>query len=166
MEKRSVVFLILLALVFAAVLLYFVPCSTPIDLQMEAVKIDSEGNELGTYVLSIKGSKKDYLFQPSRLDVSIDPIDHINVITPADSITKFGSIPGMIETFLLGDYLHVSYGGWVEITKEGIFCTLAFSPDMQRWIFCDDSNRICYVASVDGAYTTAELMDYFQSMIP
>lgn len=166
MEKRSILFLVILALVFVAVLLYFIPYSTPIDLQMEAVKIDSEGHELGTYTLFIKGFRKDYLFQPSRLDVSIDPIGNIFSIHPSYAVTQFGEIPGMIYTSPLGKYLRVHYGAIQSITNDSIFCSLLFSPDMTRWAFCDDLNSICYVASVDGEYSTAELLDYFYPMIP
>ena len=72
----------------------------------------------------------------------------------------------MIQTSPLGEYLRVHYGAIQSITNDSIFCSLLFSPDLTRWAFCDDLNSICYVASVDGEYTTAELLDYFYPMIP
>ena len=156
----------IVAVLFLAAVLYLTPWLTPIELKMDAVKIDSEGHELGTYTLFIKGSKKDYLFQPSRLDVSVDPIGNIYSIYPSHSVMDFGEIPGMIQTSPLGEYLRVYYGGIQSITNDSVFCSLLFSPDLTRWVFCDDSNSICYVASADGEYTVAELLDYFAPMIP
>lgn len=164
MEKRPIIFISVVLIIFIAVVLYFVPKITPVQLSMGAVKIDGNGNELGTVQLVMSGSKLDYLFKPSRLDVSIQPFDNITAIKPADYATKFGSIPGMIEPYG-SECLYTTYSGYIKENDDLIVAYLAFSPDLTRWAFCDLRESVYYIASVDNEYTTSELIEYFAGLI-
>lgn len=163
--KKPILFIIIVALLFIVTALYFTPYITPVELVLNAVKVDSDGNELGTAQIIMAGSKLDYLFQPSRIDVYIHPFDGITSIGPSNSITDFGDIPGMLQTIPSGNYHYAYYHGILENSDVLVFVRLGFSSDMTRWIFCDISNSVYYVASVDDACTTQELIEYFDGLI-
>lgn len=164
MNKKAIILLIIITLVFIAVALYFTPRITPVELVLDAVKVDDSGNELGTVQIIMSGSKLDYLFQPSRIDVSIQPFDGIYSISPTDHHTEYGVIAGMIKTLPRREFLYAYYGGVDETGQNIIFADLGFSPDLKQWIFRDNSNHVSYVASVDGVFTTKALMTYFNGI--
>jgi hypothetical protein len=164
MNKKLFIFILVISLVFVAALLYFVPKVTPVQLVLDAVKVDDLGNELATVQIVISGSKLDYLFQPSRIDVHIQPFDGIFSIGPTDHHSKYGVIPGMIKTLLHREFLYAYYSGVSEDGQHIIFADLGFSPDLKQWIFRDNTNHVSYVASVDGLFSTKALITYFNGI--
>lgn len=165
MNKRSMIFLAVILVVFLAVALYFVPKITPVQLTLDAVKVDGDGNELGTAQILISGSKLDYLFKPSRIDVYIHPFDNYTAIGPTTYVTRFEEIPGMIENYPGREFLYARYSGFSDRSGYLSSFRLAFSPDLTCWAFCDHQNSVFYVASVGNECTTAELVDYFAGLI-
>jgi hypothetical protein len=164
MNKKPFIFILVISLVFVAASLYFVPKVTPVQLVLDAVKVDDLGNELGTVQIVISGSKLDYLFQPSRIDVYIHPFDGIAAIGPSNVHINHTVIPGLIRSLPHRDFLFASYAGYDEGTGYGIFAYLGFSPDLKQWIFRDNTNHVSYVASVDGLFSTKALITYFNGI--
>ena len=67
---------ICLAVVAAiVVLLYCFPRQTLIDITLDAVKLDEDGNEIGTAQLHLTGRYVNYFILEDQLELSIDPID-------------------------------------------------------------------------------------------
>ena len=156
--RRSIIFLIILSIFIVLIGLYNIPLSTPVKLTLDAVKIDDEGNSLGTVQIVMSGAKLEYFFKPSRIDVYIHPFDGVVGIKPVDNTQ------GQIEAFPRRDFLFAKYYGTDEITGDTVFCELGFSKDMQQWIIRNNSKHVSYVCSADGAYTAQELIQYFNGL--
>lgn len=156
--KKPTIFLIVVAVIFVAVLLYCVPKYTPIELVLDAVKVDDYGNELGEFQIVMSGAKLDYLFRPSRIDVYIHPFDGMS------GFDYIGNRKGQIETFPRREFLYADYSAYIEKTGYVEFLELGFSPDLKQWIIRDIYNKISYVASLDGTFTTKALITYFNGL--
>ena len=168
-KKTFLIIGIILMLAFiVGVILYYVPYVTKINITLNAVKLDENGNEIGTVQIVIQGNKQDYLFQEDRVDLSIEPFDNLVNITPSNQ----DGIAGVIHPTFVGDYSLVYYGASVQttvnVTDAYAFCTLAISDDLGRWAFrrSENGKETYYVASVSGNDTTEELIAFFRGLIP
>lgn len=158
-----IVFVVLLCLVLCA--LFVFPRTESVVLTLDTIKVDANGNELGSIQLKLDGSKYDYFFQPDQLIVSIAPFDgHIN-IEVIDYVSGGQKTKGQIRESVLGDFFYVACGGWYTPNDDMFFADLVFSPDLDCWLFRDKSNELYYVASISGAKDLEELVSYFSKLI-
>lgn len=170
-KKRNAILLSFIAcILLLALALYLIPMPTRIDLVLDAVKVDAEGNELGTFQIQLAGFRYDYLFQKSRLNIDVQPFDEYASIMLSDVYYGGQKIPGAILKYdftgemeaFEPDWTYVGCGGKKINQTYGFLASLAFSPDLDRWLFADHSGKVYYVASVSGTDATADLIGYFQ----
>lgn len=161
MHKKSLIFLGVLAVILIIYFLWSFPFMTRVDLTLNAVRMDHEGNVTGEAVIHVEGNRYDYLFQMSRLDVNIGAFDGHYDIYAATFTSDYGDVVGAIRSYESDEYEFVTYAGMFEPKNDMFIGTLAFSPDLDKWIFCNKTYGVYYVASVSGEYTAAELADYF-----
>ena len=167
LRKVQIITLVVASIVIAAALLWFIPRSTRIDYTLTTSKIDRFGKEIGTTEIRIAGRKLDYLFQDSRVDFTIAPFDGLVWLKPA--LHANTNQEGHLETAMENDILYTFYYGAHEnfSSHDGMTqLRLGFSPDMDRWIIINDSDRFYYVASISGEYSAQELVEYFSILIP
>lgn len=168
LRKVQIITLVVASIVIAAALLWFIPRTTQIDHTLRFSKFDHHGNELGTTEIRIAGRKLDYLFQDSRVDFTIAPFDGLVWLKPTlhANTNQEGHLNTALENGILFTYYygcHVNISGYDEGMPQ---FRLGFSPDMDRWIIINDSDKVYYVASVSGKYSTKELVEYFRILIP
>ena len=164
MNKKATTFIIAVVLIAIAVMICVIPRFTKVDVTLNAAKMDTDGNTLGTYEISIHGNKEDYISGKSALDVDIAPFDGLKSFQA--STNGSNGIEGYIWSMPGSDYLHITlsaYNGDGSLPDD---LTLYFSPDMDRWLLMNTTNKVFYVGSVSGNCTTEELLEYFQSAIP
>lgn len=169
-QKRNGILMSVIAVILLlALAIYFIPVPTRIELTLDATKIDSEGKELGTVQIIMTGYKFDYLFQPDRLDVFIEGFEDYAWM----KASVFNHITGAILKLNLPEeykdrepeWMYSYYGG-PYANKDRVFtATLAFSPDLDRWLICNETESVYYVASVSGNDTIADLVEYFHQII-
>lgn len=158
MSKQKIIFAITVIVLIITIVL-IVPRSTKITHTLNAVILDSNGNDIGTVQIYIQGRKVDYLYSESRLDVNIPPFHELTSIQA--SVTD--GVEGLITESSYTEYLTVNFSAWDLSKNDMVFCRLCFSPDMDRWIFCNLSSKTYYIASVSGQDEIAELKTYFQN---
>lgn len=166
MYKNSLVFLLCLAVILVAYFLWTFPFMTPVDLTLNAVRMDHEGNVTGDAMIHVQGTRYDYLFQMPRLDVNITPFDGHYDIYAATFTSDYGDVVGAVRSYESDEYEFVTYAGMYEPKNDMFIGTLGFSPDMDQWIFCNKTYGVYYVSSVSGEYTAAELAEYFHWLMP
>ena len=157
--------LCIVALLIVAALLYYVPWATPIDLTLNATKLDEAGNVLGTEEIHIKGHRLDYLFQEPCLAAEITPFtdeEHFQII---GSQINRGTIK--TESFFDPDLMYVYTGGFRQnLEHETLF--INFTEEMDCFSFhlvrSGDGNDVFYVASASGNYDTQGIIDYFNNI--
>ena len=163
-NRNVLIFYLVIGVLIIAALIYYRPWSTPIDLNLNAVKLDTDGNEICIVQITIQGKKLDYLFKPSRLDISITPFENLKGIHPVEYANT--GVYGQIQTSDYDDVRFVYYGAWDNTSNETESVTLGFSPDLDRWILTSNFRKVCYVASVSGDCSTQELTEYFRLLLP
>lgn len=169
-RKRNGILLSVIAVILLlALALYFIPLPTRVGLTLEATKLDSEGNELGTVQIKMSGYKFDYLFQLDRLDVFIQGFENYAWMKASD----YNHITGAILKLNLPEeykdrepeWMYSYYGGPYANNDRTFSATVAFSPDLDRWLICNDTDNVYYIASVSGNDTVADLVEYFHQII-
>ena len=156
--------LCIVAALIVAALLYFVPWSTPVDLTLNAVKLDENGNEIGTAEIHIKGHKLDDLFRDSRLDVDIEPFD----VVENAQLVQGSNGSGSITTFNFTDVPMMELYFTCNDKQENDFTWLhlTFTEEMDCFVLrlLRDSGNMYYVASSSGNYDTQGVIDYFKDI--
>lgn len=160
--------LCIVAVLIVAALLYFVPKVTPIDVTLNAVKLDEAGNELGTVQIHIKGNKLDYLFQESRLDVQIDPFFSKLGFHLPDNHNGAQICANSVEDVQIK---YAVFGGWTASNPE--YIAIHFTEEMDyisliHTCFGEGEGTretVYYVASANGKYNTQEVLDFFNNTI-
>lgn len=171
--RIALIVIIVVAILFLATSLYLIPIATPINLTLDAIKVDNNGDVIGTAQISLNGYKFDYLFQKSRLDLYIHPFDEYASIIATDVYYNGQPMTGAIMKYEFSgetkafepDWMFVCYGALYSGKTYPVSVSLAFSPELDRWLFADHSGKIYYVASVSEDVQTADLIKYFQMMI-
>ena len=156
MYKRSIIIVIATVLVIAAALVCVIPQFTNVDATLNATKINEQGEALGTHEIVLRGNRLDYLLTDAALEVAISPFD---------SLSGFVA-EGKIKTATGKDICYVLYSASNAVTDDVAIIRICFSPEMDRWVFVNDTDQVYYVASVSGAYSTQELVEYFRPLIP
>lgn len=156
-------------LVIVAALLYFIPWPTRVNLALDAVKLDAEGNEIGTTQIYIKGFMLNYLFREDRLDITIDPFDDLKYVLLAGDgtgqegeISRFDNAHGLV-------YLWLNLHGWNTRANDTAICQLYFTEEFDCFAFVSHPfghESVYYVASASGNYTTQQVIEYFNGLVP
>ena len=165
MYKRSLAVVVIVLLLFTISAVLLLEQTERVRLTLDAVKLDATGTEIGNVQIKLEGLKYDHFFHPDQLIVSIAPFDgHIN-IEVSNYVSGGRETKGQILDSVLGDFFYVSCGGWYTPNDDIFFADLAFSPDLDCWLFRDKSNELYYVASISETKNTKELIDYFSKLI-
>jgi len=149
----------LVLLLVLGCVLYFVPRSSPFDLTLNATKLDSDGNEIGTTQITIRGKKLDYLFQKDRLEIEVDPFNEwSSFIQVKDSSTgKIG------EIFPITD--NVMYITFQAVEGDEIAsCILYFTIDFDHFALniLGDEGKTIYLASVGDDHSADKVIEHFK----
>lgn len=161
-KVKRIIVIILVACLIAGALLYFVPWPTPVNLSLNAAKLDKDGNVVGNMTIHIEGVMLNYLFQEDSLNVKISPFDsHKWVKLTRNANTNRDGIiyPHSGDCFELFFY-----------TDYASFCRLLFTKDFKYVAFVSDTpgdgSNTYYVASADDEIPTEELIEYFRYLPP
>ena len=157
MYKKALITVIAAVVLIAAVLICVIPRFHSVDVTLQTTKFNKQGESLGTYDIHIHGNRLDYLSGKDELEVTISTFD--NLMNGHVAREKIRTLPGSGIGFV---YYFVSNAA----TRDSVSFEIAFSPDMERWVFCNVSNKVYYLGSVDGKQNTQELVEYFHSFIP
>lgn len=150
MKASYIVIISAIILAIIGAILLFPPITT-VECTLNTVVIDKEGNQTGTAKINLKLT----IINEEKAELTIDPFEHLTSIQP--------STDKQIRTVPYADYLTVSCSAWDIAANDMAFCQLCFSPDLQRFIFCDMSSDIYYIASLNETDTLEELKKYFIS---
>ena len=172
-KRNGILMSVIAVILLLALAIYFIPVPTRIELTLDATKIDGEGKELGTVQIVMAGYKFDYLFQPDRLDVFIHGFENYAWMKASDYNHNGMPITGAILKLNLPEEYKDREPEWMYsyyfgpyANKDRVFtATLAFSPDLDRWLICNETESVYYVASVSGNDTIADLVEYFHQKI-
>ena len=156
MHKRAMITIICFVVVIAVALICVIPRFRPVDATMQAAKFNGQGKSVGTYEVAIRGNRKGYLFGKDFLELSVSPFDDL---TGFFSDGEIRTLPGDGAEYIL-------YTAINENTQDVVTVEFVFTSDMDRWLFLNVTEQSYYVASVDGKYSTQELLEFFQSLIP
>lgn len=155
--------LCIVAVLIVAALLYYVPWATPVDLTLNATKLDEAGNVLGTEEIHIKGHRLDYLFQEPCLAAEITPFtdaEHFQII---GSQVNRGTIK--TESFFDPDLMYVYTGGFRQnLEREALFINFTEEMDCFSFLLMHNDTKVYYVASASGNYDTQGIIDYFNNI--
>ena len=146
-------------------LLYCFPRQTLIDVTLNAVKLDEDGNEIGTAKLHITGRYVNYFILEDQLELSIDPIDGLMHIETTDK----SGLPRSLGNQTGTEYWMHSMGAYDSdangMTFVGFFCTEEFDRLAIRMSNAKQGD-FWYVTSVSGDYTVQEIIEYFGGIVP
>ena len=161
--------LCIVALLIVAALLYYVPWATPVDLTLNATKLDEAGNVLGTEEIHIKGHRLDYLFRDSRLAVEIEPFGSLKWVKLDDHSNGTGTIDRSYVDELDFEYFSVGFYGWDKDVGDAALCELFFTAEFDRMAIMYHpwfGDTFYYVASVSGDYSIQEIVEHFHGIAP
>lgn len=143
----------------------------PIDFTLDAIKLDADGNEIGTAKIHIYGDRLPSFLTEERIVLTIDPFDDLYQIEDAKLNDKIGHVQHIGKDPDNPGFLRLLYNAKRTGTTDTITCVLTFSPDMQCFAFhCypfgSDYKETVYVGSVSGDYSTRELIEFFNGLVP
>lgn len=134
---------------------------TPVDISLTVTKLDEQGQQIGSFPVTIKGHVEKYLYQDDRLNVHIDPFDGYVDFHPHNLNNVDGGI---------FDFPGIRMTRYYATGSEGfVYFVVYFSEDYSRWAFGaeDDMFHIKdrYVASINPDDTLQDLKDYFGGLL-
>ena len=166
-------------------LLYYVPKSTPIDRRVKAVKLDAQGNEIGTIPIYIEGHKLEYLFQEDRLELEIDSFDNLTDFKVKLCVDSFDDLSDLtyvrinnksvdldrMNVDALGmEYLALSFRGRNVSANSQSRYELFFTEEIDCFAFWNDplngGESTWYIVSLSNNHTTQEIIEYFHGLVP
>jgi len=163
--RAKIITAVCIVVVFAmAALMYYVPWSTQLDLSLNAVKLDKDGNEIGTAQIRIKGHKLDYLFQDSQLDAEIELADNgVNMY-----LINGRNAPHAISTYEFNGHQYMQLTGYYynKQANESTFLRITFTGELDCFVFYFPDDKVYYVGSASGNYDTQGILDYFNTISP
>ena len=122
---------ILIILVIIALCIYFVPTkTTPIDMTLNALKTDSDGNELGTVPITVRGTLTEYLFRQDNIALDISPIEDLYDIEQWET-SIFDSFNYGPDEF--GWYRLYCNASSTEIGEDTYHLIIFFHEDLNKW---------------------------------
>lgn len=165
-SKKGLMICIVVVVLVSAVVLSVFPWPSTFSHTLNAVKLDSRGNEIGIVQLQISGIRTRSLFKSRLAQVSVEGLDSHPALTV--SFAREGSQPGPYSDNYSANFNHV----YISLTPGGggsLFGTIHASKDLDRWMIHlrpGDGGEAYYMASVSGAYSPEELIRYFQMLRP
>lgn len=166
MKRKTWIKIVVIAILLSTITVLLVPQVTWIDIDCEAVKVDTIGNIMGTFNIQIQGCMLDYLVLKDRMDLSISDLDNLSGIQLNGTSVRFGNIDGMIKSYDTREYFAVSLHGWHSPSNALFFGAIGFSPELDRWAICNytGGEPAYYIFDTNDLYTTQELIDYFNGI--
>lgn len=156
MHKKAMIFVITAIIIIAAILVCVIPRFTGVDATLQATKFNNRGESVGAHDIVLSGNRLDYLFSDTALELSVSAFD----------ILRDFVVETELKTASGGEMFYVLYSA-VNTAKDDVdVIRVGFSPDMDRWVFVNDTDQVYYVASVSGDYSAEELVEYFRPLIP
>ena len=158
--------MVLLSLV--NLLLSVIPKSrTPIDVSLNAIKIVSEGEIVGTVPITVKGHYVEYFFKGDKLDVDISSFDGLTDFKPAS--IGHNPTPGEVSEIPDSYYArkHTTY--YADYNGRPILVSISFTDDYKNWLFTaygydaflrSNQDYGHYAASTNGEIS----LNYFQEV--
>ena len=156
---------IAIALLMIGACIYYFHLSTPVDLNLNATKLDSNGNPSYTTPILITGSLRDYVFQDDRLDVRIAPFDEVLWVRLTEEAPSKRS--GIIYDYFSGCKKVYFHGA--SHSTDLSFCTMLFTENFEYIaLICGESDPQpkIYVASADNTHTAEEVLQFFRNLAP
>lgn len=136
---------IIISLLLIGTLLYFIPVSsTPIDITMDAVKSDSDENEIGTVPITVKGTVEKYLFRDDRVSLEIESFEDLYDITQWDSRDYSGYGPDEYGFYWLYFNASSTVAG-----ENSYMVTVVFREDLSSWEFFRVCRKYHYVEETE-----------------
>lgn len=131
-----------------------------VEFPRSLTKVDQEGNASLDFQLNIEGSVGESSDGTAWLRAKIDSFDSITdieTVNDSDSdLPEIQTLPSMELQFVICSGLD---GG------KPAAVNLYFSPDLERWMFYNISDKTYFVGSVNGKYSTQDLYEYFSPII-
>ena len=185
MKKSILIIVSIVLLLIIAALLCIVPWDNwnpngsedgttsqmPIDFTLNAIKLDAVGNEIGTAQIHIHGYRLPFIFPNERIVLTIDPFDDLYQIEDSEVNGEIGHIKYIGKEPNTPEFMRLSFIAKSTNAEGMVDCTLTFSPDMECFAFrCypfgSDYEEATYIASVSGDYSTRELIEFFNGLVP
>lgn len=166
MQKKTIVSIIIVVLtcvLLIAACIYLFPIkSTSLNATMEATKLDSDGNVLGTTEISMQGAYKNYLFRESLMELAASPFGGLKSIKFGDSDDRYGFAPAYFD-----DFYCIIGSAWDDITGDLVFVSVSMSQNFEYWVFRADyhDQPVYYVAST-SEHTVEEIVQFFKGLAP
>lgn len=146
MEKKYLIIVgaFILAVIVSACL-YLTPIkSIPIDITMDAVKSDSDENEIGTVPITVKGTVEKYLFRDDRVSLEIESFEDLYDITQWDSRDYSGYGPDEYGFYWLYFNASSTVAG-----ENSYMVTVVFQEDLSSWEFFRVCRKYHYVEETE-----------------
>ena len=130
--------------------------STLVDLRLDTVRLNKDGEKLGEQQLHITGYYRDYLLKDDPIYLEIEPFEEFVLCQTAPNA----------EMELIEMPQHNVVWGIIHFTtltgsvREGGFWLL-FTEEFDRFMLINNDQESCYVGSVSGNHTTYEIVEYF-----
>lgn len=119
-------------LLITAACLYFIPTkSTPIDLTLDALKTDNDGNELGTVPITVRGTLTEYLFRDDRISIEISPIEDLYDIKPWETDAFNSTDIGQPNEH--GYYSLICSASSTIVGEDTYHLIIYFQEDLSKW---------------------------------
>lgn len=132
--------------------------STLVDLRLDTVRLNKNGEKLGEQQFHITGYYRDYLLKDDPIYLEIEPFEEFVLCKTAPNAEM--ELIEMPQHNVVWGIIHfTTLSGSV---KEGGFWLL-FTEEFDRFMLINNDQESCYVGSVSGNYTTYEIVEYFNS---
>lgn len=167
-KKFAYILCIILGIgVIAGICLYRIPQRTPINVTLEAIKIDENGSEIGTVNISMQGNLEEYIFRDSCLNVEIAPFDGLSDIEPVVEAESRMSGPIIYDSSIQLNYVVYS----ADHEDNAISLIIFFSTDFERWLILSrpsfqNEGAVYYLGSTSASDSIDDLKDFFAAIIP
>lgn len=167
MKKKTII--VILCVLVAATVLCLLPLPSSFTATLNAVKLDSDGKEVGKVEIPVEYTLKGPVFKKELKSVSIEEFDGIDSIEDRE-----------LERQLFDDYFSVTFGfGVLSLDETSTLndpylappksysyrYVIKVSEDVDRWFIMitpSEGEEYRYVGSISGKYSTEELADFFK----
>lgn len=131
--KKAYIFLCVVILLFiAATCLYFIPTKiVPIEINVDALKLDKDGNNLSTVPITINGTLTEYLFRDDRISIEISPIEDLYDIRPWE--TDIFNTTDIGQPNEWGFYSLDCFASSKIVGEDSFYVNIFFWDDMSKW---------------------------------
>ena len=155
----------ILWILIALLVISLIPWPIPYHKTMNAVKLDAQGNQLGTVQIQFDGPRWTSLLLADRIRVTTSPIDGF----PSTKVDTGKFTQQITEEFLSLSFGIVSTDFISNDHSHGYSYRLHVSPDFDRWmihIVVDNAEEFYYIGCVSGEASTQDLLNYFEPYAP